>query len=149
MTCECRTPAPPPPPAPRATLGAYSDGCRAVRLYPATVWLVRGCHEERPLASLRRDAGAALEGKFLGRPVAIGFGLRPGTAYSLELQTNFATAVPISSGLSSWTKCIPLMVVSVRLGQVRMRPRIRPFTTAPGWALMNSLGTSLAANHLL
>jgi hypothetical protein len=30
-----------------------------------------------------------------------------------------------------------------------MSSRIRPFTTAPGWALMNSLGTSLSANQLL
>jgi hypothetical protein len=52
-------------------------------------------------------------------------------------------------GLSSWTKCTPLTVVSVRFGQERMRSRMRPWTMEPGSALTNSLGTSLSANQLL
>jgi hypothetical protein len=62
--------------------------------------------------------------------------LRPGGACWAEcrFRTSCATVSPISSGLSSWMKCRPLTVVSVRLGHVRMSSRRRSLMTMPGSA---------------
>jgi hypothetical protein len=69
------------------------------------------------------------------------------TGHGRSARTNDASAAPISSGLSSWRKCIPGAVTSVWLGQVRRNSRTRPVTVEPGSPLMNSLGPSLCDGH--
>src|ERR1700761_2013978 len=55
-----------------------------------------------------------------------------------------ATARPISSGESSWTKWIPLTVTSVCAGKLRACSRtLPPARIPPGSAFRNSLGTLL------
>ena len=62
-------------------------------------------------------------------------------------RTKSATARPISSGLSSWTKWRPLTVTSVWLGQVRQTSRWRPTRMEPGSALTKSFGTLDVVSH--
>ena len=64
-----------------------------------------------------------------------------------SLRTKSATAVPISSGLSSCRKCRPLTVISVWFGQRRQTSRWRPVRIEPGSALMKSFGTSDLASQ--
>src|SRR5262249_10267810 len=85
--------------------------------------------------------------KFLGDGLTCAQG---GGYFERSVLTNWATAAPISSGLSSWTKCDPLTVVSVRLDHDRMSAPIRPpWMIIPGVALMKSFGTSLWLNQSL
>ena len=55
--------------------------------------------------------------------------------------------VPISSGLSSWTRWRPFTVTSVWFGQARQSSRCRPTRIDPGSALIKSFGTSVSASQ--
>src|SRR6266487_3147396 len=59
---------------------------------------------------------------------------------------HLASACPIWPGESSWRKCRPGTVTSAWLGQLRQKARSSA-EMVPGSAVMNSLGTGLAASH--
>jgi hypothetical protein len=58
-----------------------------------------------------------------------------------------ATARPITGPESSWVKCEPDTVTSVWFCQLRQKSLTAPIKIAPGSALTNSFGISLAAIH--